>query len=114
MVAAEVLVPAESLRARWNNDASIEQNVSDLVRLYRVSSLVLLSGGARVTWADGRVGQAVGRFATRVLRVLRGSPRLLGETVRRSVQSPELYTWARRLGRPVARQVGPAPVLPLH
>jgi pimeloyl-ACP methyl ester carboxylesterase len=64
----------------------------------RVSSLVLLSGGARVTWADGRLGQAVGRFATRVLRILRGSPRLLGEAVRRSVQSPELYTWARRLG----------------
>ena len=64
----------------------------------RVSSLVLLSGGARVTWADGRVGQAAGRMVARALRLLRGSPRLLGEAVRRSVQSPELYAWARRLG----------------
>lgn len=64
----------------------------------RVSSLVLLSGGARVTWADGPIGQSLGRFSTRALRLLRGSPRLLGEAFRRGVQSPELYTWARRLG----------------
>jgi pimeloyl-ACP methyl ester carboxylesterase len=64
----------------------------------RVSSLVFLSGGARVTWGDGRAGQAVGRFVSRTLRFFRRSPRLLTEAVRRGVQSPELYTWARRLG----------------
>ena len=64
----------------------------------RVSSLILLSGGARVTWADNRALPALGRFATRVFRLLHGTPRLLSEGLRRGLQSPEAYTWARRLG----------------
>lgn len=64
----------------------------------RVSSLVFLSGGARVTWVDHRAAQALGQLVSRLLRLLRRSPQLLHELVRRSAQSPELYTWARRLG----------------
>ena len=35
-------MPAERLSRHWNNDVGIEMNVSQLVRRYRVSSLVLL------------------------------------------------------------------------
>ncbi|SIO61496.1 Helix-turn-helix domain-containing protein [Bradyrhizobium erythrophlei] len=51
-VAAEVLVPAESLSRHWNNDVSIEMNVSQLVRRYRVSSLVLLRRATEVLDVD--------------------------------------------------------------
>ncbi|HKU39852.1 MAG TPA: alpha/beta hydrolase [Polyangiales bacterium] len=71
----------------------------------RVSSLVLLSGGARVTWADGRAAPMLARFIARILRLLRGSPRLIAESLRRSLQSPEAFTWARRLGL-IGEQVG--------
>jgi Zn-dependent peptidase ImmA (M78 family) len=45
-VAAEVLVPARSLIARWNSSAPIEQNMTALARVYRVSSLVVLRRAA--------------------------------------------------------------------
>lgn len=64
----------------------------------RVSSLILLSGAARVTWAEVPAAPALGRFVLRALRLLRAAPRLLSDTLRRSVQAPEAYTWARRLG----------------
>ena len=64
----------------------------------RVSSLVLLSGGARVTWADGRAGPVVARMVARALRVVRASPRLIAQSLQRGLQSPEAFTWARRLG----------------
>jgi pimeloyl-ACP methyl ester carboxylesterase len=64
----------------------------------RVSSLILLSGGARVTWAEVPAAPALGRFVLRTLRLLRGAPRLVSDTLRRSLQAPEAYTWARRLG----------------
>jgi pimeloyl-ACP methyl ester carboxylesterase len=64
----------------------------------RVSSLVLLSGGARLTWADHRVAPALGRFVTRATRLLRSTPRLVSDALRRSLQSPEAYTWAVRIG----------------
>jgi len=64
----------------------------------RVSSLVLLSGGARVTWADGRAGPLLARLLAYSLRALRASPQLVAEGVRRGIQSPEAFTWARRLG----------------
>jgi pimeloyl-ACP methyl ester carboxylesterase len=64
----------------------------------RVSSLVLLSGGARVTWADGRAGPVVARMVARSVRVLRGSPTLIAKSLQRGLQSPEAFTWARRLG----------------
>jgi Zn-dependent peptidase ImmA (M78 family)/DNA-binding XRE family transcriptional regulator len=51
-VAAEMLVPAESLSRHWNNDVSIEMNVSQLVRRYRVSSLVLLRRATEVLDVD--------------------------------------------------------------
>jgi pimeloyl-ACP methyl ester carboxylesterase len=65
---------------------------------HRVSSLVLLSGGARVTWADGRAGPVLARLLAYALRALRASPQLIAEGVRRGIQSPEAFTWARRLG----------------
>lgn len=64
----------------------------------RVSSLVLLSGGARVTWADGRAAPLIAGLIARALRLLRRSPRVIGESLRRGLQSPEAFTWARRLG----------------
>jgi pimeloyl-ACP methyl ester carboxylesterase len=64
----------------------------------RISSLVLLSGAARVTWAEVPTAPALGRFVLRTLRLLKSAPRLVSETLRRSLQSPEAYTWARRLG----------------
>jgi pimeloyl-ACP methyl ester carboxylesterase len=64
----------------------------------RVGSLILLSGAARVTWAEVPAAPALGRFVLRTLRLLRSTPRLVTETLRRSLQSPEAYTWARRLG----------------
>ncbi|HET6334416.1 MAG TPA: alpha/beta hydrolase [Polyangiales bacterium] len=64
----------------------------------RVSSLILLSGAARVTWAEVPTAPALGRFVLRTLRLLRSAPRLVSDTLRRSLQSPEAYTWARRLG----------------
>lgn len=53
-VAAEVLVPAESLRRNWNYKVSIEANVGHLVRRYRVSSLVLLRRAAELLDVDQR------------------------------------------------------------
>jgi pimeloyl-ACP methyl ester carboxylesterase len=64
----------------------------------RVSSLVLLSGGARVTWAEVPAAPAVGRFTLRVMRILRNTPKLVSTALRRSLQAPEAYAWARRLG----------------
>jgi pimeloyl-ACP methyl ester carboxylesterase len=64
----------------------------------RVSAMVLISGGARVTWADGKAGPIFARLVARALRVLRRSPRLVAELLRRGLQSPEAYTWARRVG----------------
>jgi pimeloyl-ACP methyl ester carboxylesterase len=64
----------------------------------RVSSLVFLSGGARVTWSEVPAAPTLGRFALRTLRLLRATPRFVSDTLRRSVQSPEAYTWARRVG----------------
>lgn len=64
----------------------------------RVSAMVLISGGARVTWADGKAGPIFARLVALALRVLRSSPRLVAELLRRGLQSPEAYTWARRVG----------------
>jgi pimeloyl-ACP methyl ester carboxylesterase len=64
----------------------------------RVSSLVLMSGGARVTWAEVPAAPALGRLALRVMRLLRSAPKLVSNALRRSLQAPEAYTWARRLG----------------
>lgn len=64
----------------------------------RVSAMVLISGGARVTWADGKAGPIFARLVALALRVLRRSPRLVAELLRRGLQSPEAYPWARRLG----------------
>lgn len=41
-VAAEVLVPHSSFEKRWQSNASLDQNVQQFVRIYRVSSLVIL------------------------------------------------------------------------
>jgi pimeloyl-ACP methyl ester carboxylesterase len=64
----------------------------------RVSSLVFLSGGARVTWSEVPAAPALGRFVLRVLRLLRGTPKLVSDALRRSLQAPEAFTWARRVG----------------
>lgn len=64
----------------------------------RVSSLVCVSGGARVTWAEVPAAPAVGRFLLRTLRMMRRTPRLVSDALRRSLQSPEAFLWASRLG----------------
>ncbi|WP_198243545.1 ImmA/IrrE family metallo-endopeptidase [methane-oxidizing endosymbiont of Gigantopelta aegis] len=57
-VAAEVLVPEQSFRERWNKHANLADNAYDLVRYYRVSSIVI---GRRacdlglVTWDEFRI-----------------------------------------------------------
>jgi Zn-dependent peptidase ImmA (M78 family)/DNA-binding XRE family transcriptional regulator len=51
-IAAEVLVPAASLMARWDRNRSLEANINVLVRLYRVSSLVMLRRAAEVLKID--------------------------------------------------------------
>lgn len=47
-VAAEVLVPEESLRQHWNYAVDIDANIGHLVRRYRVSSLVVLRRAAEL------------------------------------------------------------------
>jgi pimeloyl-ACP methyl ester carboxylesterase len=64
----------------------------------RLSSLVLASGGPRVAWADGPGRSLLATWVLRMLHLARRNPRASRALLRMGLQSPEAFTWARRLG----------------
>ena len=63
-----------------------------------VASLVLLCGGARASWGKSTLQSLPAVWLWRVLRLLRRRPRASHQLLRLGLQSPEAFTWARRLG----------------
>src|SRR5262249_44406995 len=64
----------------------------------RVASLVLLCGGARVAWAKHTLRTLPLTAFLRALHIARRRPRASHRLLRMGLQSPEAFTWARRLG----------------
>jgi pimeloyl-ACP methyl ester carboxylesterase len=64
----------------------------------RLSALVFLCGGAKAAWAPGPERAILASLIARSLRLARRSPRASHALLRMGLQSPEAYTWARRLG----------------
>jgi pimeloyl-ACP methyl ester carboxylesterase len=62
-----------------------------------IASLVLVSGGARVAWAEG-VGSLLGNVLGTAVSVMQRAPALVGVALRTALRAPEAFTWARRLG----------------
>jgi pimeloyl-ACP methyl ester carboxylesterase len=64
----------------------------------RVSALVFLCGGAKAAWSPGPERSLLAAALLRLLRLARRTPRASHALLRMGLQSPEAYTWARRLG----------------
>jgi len=64
----------------------------------RLGSLVALCGGARLAWAQAPDRAWLGMLLLRALRLARRNPRASRLLLRATLQSPEAFTWARRLG----------------
>jgi pimeloyl-ACP methyl ester carboxylesterase len=64
----------------------------------RLSSLVLACGGPRVAWAEGPARSWLATSVLRMLHLARRNPRSSRALLRLGLQSPEAFTWARRLG----------------
>jgi pimeloyl-ACP methyl ester carboxylesterase len=64
----------------------------------RAGSLVSLCGGARLAWTHGPDRSLTGMLLLRTLRFARRNPRASRVLLRMGLQSPEAFTWARRLG----------------
>ena len=64
----------------------------------RVASLALLCGSARPSWTRRSVRSLPAHWLWRALRVLRRRPQVSQQLLRLALQSPEAFTWVRRLG----------------
>jgi pimeloyl-ACP methyl ester carboxylesterase len=64
----------------------------------RLGSLVALCGGAHLAWAHTPDRSWLGMLLLRALRLARRNPRASHALLRMGLQSPEAFTWARRLG----------------
>jgi len=64
----------------------------------RVSSLTLLCGSARASWTRRSLRSLPALWLLRALRVLRRRPDASQLLLRLALQSPEAFTWVRRLG----------------
>jgi pimeloyl-ACP methyl ester carboxylesterase len=63
----------------------------------RLGSLVALCGGAHLAWESAPDRSWLGMLLLRALRLARSNPRASHALLRMSLQSPEAFTWARRL-----------------
>ena len=64
----------------------------------RVVSLALLCGSARASWTRPSVRSLPALWLLRALRLLRRRPQASQQLLRLALQSPEAFTWVRRLG----------------
>ncbi|MEY4582366.1 MAG: hypothetical protein RL701_7069 [Pseudomonadota bacterium] len=64
----------------------------------RVASLALVSGSARPAWKQGSLRSLPAALLVRTLGLLRRRPEAAHKLLRVGLQSPEAFTWARRLG----------------
>jgi pimeloyl-ACP methyl ester carboxylesterase len=64
----------------------------------RISSLVLVGGGARAPWGSSPEAGPIRRFYPTLIDVFERAPGLLSSLLRGSASSPETFTWARRIG----------------
>lgn len=72
----------------------------------RVASLVLLCGGARAAWTSGSLRTLPALLFLRALHLARRRPQASQRLLRMGLQSPEAFTWARRLGL-MGEQISP-------
>lgn len=63
-----------------------------------VASLALICGGVRASWSRSTLQSLPAAWLWRILRLLRRKPRLSQRLLKLGLQSPEAFTWARRLG----------------
>jgi pimeloyl-ACP methyl ester carboxylesterase len=70
----------------------------------RAGSLVSVCGGPRLAWFDGPERSLLGFMLLRTLQFARRNPRASVRLLRMALQSPEAFTWARRL-RLVGEQI---------
>jgi pimeloyl-ACP methyl ester carboxylesterase len=64
----------------------------------QVASLVLVGGAARAAWTQGSVRSLPALLVLKALRLMRRRPHAAHRLLRLGLQSPEAFTWARRLG----------------
>jgi pimeloyl-ACP methyl ester carboxylesterase len=64
----------------------------------RVSSLLLVGGGARAPWGSSPEAGPIRRLYPTLIDVFGRAPGLLSSLLRGSASSPETFTWARRIG----------------
>jgi 3-oxoadipate enol-lactonase len=64
----------------------------------RIGSLTMLCGGTRAAWAPGPARSLPALVLLRALQLARRNPRASRLLLKMSLQSPEAFTWARRLG----------------
>lgn len=64
----------------------------------RVVSLALLCGSARASWTRRSVRSLPALWLLRTLRLLRRRPHMSQQLLRLALQSPEAFTWVRRVG----------------
>jgi pimeloyl-ACP methyl ester carboxylesterase len=64
----------------------------------RISSLVLVGGGARAPWGSSPEAGPIRRFYPTLIDVFERAPGLLSSLLRGSASSPETFAWARRIG----------------
>lgn len=72
----------------------------------KVASLVLLCGGARASWSKSTLQSLPAVWLLRLLRLARRRPRTSQHLLKLGLQSPEAFTWARRLGL-MGEQISP-------
>ena len=70
----------------------------------RLCSLVSVCGGPRLAWTQGSDRSVLGYTLLHALQLARRHPRLSAVLLRLALQSPEAFTWARRL-RIVGEQI---------
>ena len=64
----------------------------------RVAALALVSGGSSAGWSRAAARPGLRRLYPGAFDALSRAPRLVARVVRAGVRSPELVSWARRLG----------------
>lgn len=64
----------------------------------RIALLVLVNGGCRAAWGSSPDAGIVRRMYPRIFAGLERAPDLVGLALRAASRSPEVFTWARRVG----------------